>query len=175
MCAIVENPILQAVVGGVLVYFAGAVCDKLYIAPLTKYNELRSEICYCLIEYASAYSNPCHSVKELSEWHVKAGDKLRKVASKAGAFAQERKFLARAAIPSKRNLKEISGWLMRLSNSMIDVTGNDIARNRKDANAVRFYLNLDVEDYEGLPDMVSNKRYKKRAQRKLAKTCSNRS
>lgn len=161
MRVLLDNPLFQAVAGGVLVYFVGIVFERLYITPLVKYNELRSEICYCLTEYADAYMNPAPNTKEISGWHTEASAALRRIASKTSAFSQERKFLAKPAIPPTQNLKEIARWLFALSNSMIDPSGTRIASNRKDANAIRLYLKLDVESYDGLANWVSDKHYQR--------------
>ena len=163
--SILSNPTVQAVVGGVVVYFLGICFDKLFIDPLTKYNELRSEICYCLTEYANAYSNPCCNAQDMTEWHKEAETELRKIASKAEAFAQEKKFLASSAIPPKSDLKEVAGWLRRLSNNMSDAYFED---NLKDANTVRLYLNLDVARRHGLACDVLNKQ-KRKAYERLCK------
>lgn len=156
------SSLFQAVVGGILVYFVGVYFEHLYIIPFTRYNALRTEICFCLTQYANAYLNPCRNIDEYSDWHREASTELRKIASKMEAFSQERKFIAFFWIPSKSELKEIAGWLRRLSNSMTsDIDGQTI-HNRRDANAIRLYLSLDVEYYEGLYAQIDSKRFQKK-------------
>ena len=159
---ILDNPLFQAVVGGILVYFVGIFFDRLCIIPYTKYNDLRTKICYCLEEYADTYSNPCHSSQEFSARYVEAQTELRKIASKISSFAQECKFLAKPFIPSKSNLKEIAGWFFALSNGLHDSADN----NRKTANAIRLYLNLEVGSYQGLEEMISDKYFKRKCLKK---------
>lgn len=103
MKAVFTSNLFQAVVGGTLVYFVGVYFEHLYIIPITRYNELRSEICYCLTQYANAYLNPCCYIGEHSDLHKEASTELRKIASKLEAFAQERKFIAFFRFPPKTN------------------------------------------------------------------------
>lgn len=160
--AVLTSNLFQAVVGGTLVYFVGVYFEHLYIIPLTRYNELRSEVCYCLTQYANAYLNPCCCSGEYSDVHKEASTELRKIASKLEAFAQERKFIAFFSVPSKNELKEVAGWLRRLSNSMTNDVDGQIICNRRDANAIRLYLSLDVEYYEGLYAQIDSKRFQKK-------------
>lgn len=143
---IFNSEVFQSIVGGVAVYLIGIFLERLYIAPLTKYNDLRSEISYCLFQYESAYSNPYDNV-ENADWHNEASKELRKMASKTQAFAQERKFLAKIRIPSKKALIEVCRLLLLLSNNMqasADDTGV-IKANKEAARSIRSYLSLDTK------------------------------
>ena len=162
MSYIFKSELFQAVIGGVLVYLMGIYFDRLYIAPLKKYNELRTTICYCLTHYANAYSNP-YSEGKCTAWHDETSNKLRIAASKIDAFAQKRKFLAIFSMPPKKELKEVADLLRSLSNNMEIQPYEYIGeRNRKTANAIRLYLKLNVKSYKGLYNIVESKRCRKR-------------
>lgn len=170
VCIVASNAVVQAVVGGVIVFVIGEVIQSLYVLPLTKYNDLRSEACYCLVHYANAYMNPCGRGESLSEWHKEAGNELRKLSSKMEAFAQENKFFATGAIPSKQNLQEVASWIRRISNNLSSNDGDrTITTNRRDQNAIKLYLSLDVEDYTGLDSMVRDKHFQRIAKKKMKK------
>lgn len=123
-------------------WFVGILCTD----PLKKYNDLRSDISYCLFQYESAYSNPYDNV-ENTDWHNEASKELRKMASKTQAFAQERKFLAKIRIPSKKALIEVCRSLLLLSNNMQASDGdNDVIKTNKEAaRSIRSYLSLDTK------------------------------
>ena len=159
MCGYSE--LVVAVVGGVLVYVLGDIINSLYIGPIKKYNDLRSEICFCLIEYANMYNNPCHSNEQYQELdgYKKAHEELRKLGSKLLSFAQERKFIASVFIPKKTILDKAASYLIFLSNNLVRSEYDNYLINKKYASAARLYLNLDFEYCGELGDLVKEKKY----------------
>lgn len=163
--------LIVAIVGGISVYVVGELIQSLVIKPLTRYNDLRSEVCSVLIRYANIFSNPWDVVSSdnIPSIVSEASNELREAACKVEAYRQEYKFAAKLFVPKSKDLKDARGWLIGLSNNLSYSSRYEehcYTQNRVWSNAIRMYMRLEVESYLGLEKVVDKRRQKK-VRRKL--------
>lgn len=136
------------IISGVIVYIICQYFYTVWLLPLQKYKEIKSRIVFALSYYANIYTNTIN----LSNYkidkddsfklkHDEASEEIRKLACELSGFIETLSWF-KMGIPSKRNLKEASALLIRISNSVYasDSTRDENSSNHDDAKQIKALL-----------------------------------
>jgi hypothetical protein len=129
---------LFTLIGGVILFLVGQFVQKLLLELAQEQAKAISEVCFRLTYYASWYANPGPRATEDQNNQLQAAsDALRECASRLRATTDViylyKLLQCIRVVPSRANVEEAIGDLIRLSNSMHTGNGRE---NREDAHKV---------------------------------------
>jgi hypothetical protein len=135
-------PALFTLIVGVILFLIGQFLQRFVFEIAQEQTKAISEVCFRLIQYASWYANPGLRVTDEQNKEAQdAANAIRECASRLQATTDAiywYEFLCCISIvPTRTNVQEAIGHLIRISNSMD--TGDGRA-NSKDADKVYFLL-----------------------------------
>lgn len=133
------------IISGIIIFVIGQIALELYIKPLKRYKEIKSEIVKALVFYANIYYNPVPvSSTVMKSEREEAQKELRKLAGELNGFTEERSYYKG---PGDEKIKKASSCLIGLSNSLESVHPElDIEHNEKRVKELKELLNLSYID-----------------------------
>ena len=135
------STILSSVIAGIVLLLFTEIINTTWVKPLNDYKELKGEIINKLTYYANMYTNVYYDEnnKKMYDEYLSASDDIRRLASKTRGLAESR-YKFQPFVPKKNDLIDVSGYLIRISNSFIAPTSElkwqYIENNNKDEKKI---------------------------------------
>ena len=128
------------IIGGVLVFSFSQLILRFLIDPVHEQTKAFGEIAFCLSYYSAWYANPGSGRSDDME---RASNALRQCAGHLVATSRAircyKVFERLRLVPSQPGVKEATGHLIRISNSIFGAHGSN---NSRDANQISRLLKL---------------------------------
>lgn len=143
------NSIIVTVISAVVTFIVGQILQAIWLEPLQRYKEIKSDIVWTLAYYANIYShvavwtNMSDSVRKSYE---EAKEKLRNLSCEIRGFAETMSWI-HMCIPSKKRLIRASDHLMSLSNALYGAEksrAREIRGERNKQIAEKVYIELKI-------------------------------
>lgn len=133
--------ILTSVITGIILLLITEMINMAWVKPLNNYKELVGEIICKLTYYSNMYTNVYYDEnnEKMYNEYLSASDDVRRLASKTRGLAESR-YKFQPFVSKKKDLFDISGYLIRISNCFIaqtaDLKWNYIENNSNDEKKI---------------------------------------